>query len=97
MAGLGAQLAAITSPLSRVAIAYRVLQRLAESEPTASRPFVTGFMQMQATTDIPGIPLEHAFAAGLLTKQFEGVAEQEPLVKKAVIVKTTDGGRILIG
>jgi hypothetical protein len=27
-------------------------------------------MQMQATTDIPGIPLEHAFAAGLLTKQF---------------------------
>ncbi|MGT2476651.1 hypothetical protein [Paraburkholderia terrae] len=58
---------------------------------------VTGFMQMQATTDIPGIPLEHAFAAGLLTKQFEGVAEQEPLVKKAVIVKTTDGGRLLIG
>lgn len=54
-------------------------------------------MQMQATTDIPGIQLEHAYAAGLLTKQFEGVAEQEPLVKKAVIVKTTDAGRILIG
>jgi len=58
---------------------------------------VTGFMQMQATTDIAGIPLEHAFAAGLLTKQFEAVAEQEPLVKKSVIVKTADGGRILIG
>jgi hypothetical protein len=35
---------------------------------------VTGFIQRHATTDIPGIPLEHVFASVLLTKQFEAVA-----------------------
>jgi hypothetical protein len=58
---------------------------------------VTGFMQMQATTDIPDIQLEHVFACGLLTKQFEPVAQEQPLVQKPVIVKTTNGQRLLVG
>ncbi|KXU96517.1 hypothetical protein CR51_22845 [Caballeronia megalochromosomata] len=42
---------------------------------------VTGLIQRRATTDIPGVPLKHAFASALLTEQYEDVAREEPLVK----------------
>ncbi|MFL9886170.1 hypothetical protein PQR66_24230 [Paraburkholderia agricolaris] len=57
---------------------------------------VTGFVQRQATTDIPGVPLEHVFASALLTEQFEAVAYDEPLVKKPVVVKAPHGRLVLI-
>ncbi|WP_245253872.1 hypothetical protein [Paraburkholderia sp. LEh10] len=46
-----------------------------------------GLMQIQATSDIPGIPLEHVFASALLTQQFEGVAGKEPLIKMPMVIK----------
>ena len=48
---------------------------------------VTGFIQAQASTDIPGVPLQHVFASALLTQQYEGVAKEAMLVKKLVTVR----------
>ncbi|SFU26425.1 hypothetical protein [Paraburkholderia aspalathi] len=56
----------------------------------------TGFVPLQATTDIPGVPLEHVFASALLTEQFEAVAYEELLVKKPVVVKAPHGRLVLI-
>ncbi|MFM0498407.1 hypothetical protein PQQ88_26285 [Paraburkholderia caledonica] len=57
---------------------------------------VTGYIQMQATTDINHIPLQHVFASALLTKQYEDVAEKETLVKKPVVVQRADGNGVVI-
>jgi hypothetical protein len=56
----------------------------------------TGFVQRQATTDIPGVPLERVFACALLTEQFEKVAYEEPLVKKLTVVKSSRGAFVLV-
>ncbi|KER69926.1 hypothetical protein HR51_20990 [Burkholderia cepacia] len=56
---------------------------------------VTGFIQTHATTDIPGVPLEHVFASALLTEQYEEVAREEPLVKKLVTVRAGQWSYIL--
>ncbi|OYD73838.1 hypothetical protein [Paraburkholderia hospita] len=57
---------------------------------------VTGYVQMQATTDIDHISLKHVFASALLTKQYADVAEQETLVKKPVIIQRADGQGVVI-
>ncbi|MFP3588523.1 hypothetical protein SCB29_33550 [Paraburkholderia sp. SIMBA_055] len=57
---------------------------------------VTGYIQMQATTDINHIPLQHVFASALLTKQYEDVAEKATLVKKPVVVQRADGNGVVI-
>lgn len=57
---------------------------------------VTGYVQMQATTDIDDIPLQHVFASALFTKQYHGVADKEPLIKKPVIVHTADGQGVVV-
>jgi hypothetical protein len=62
----------------------------------AMTSLVTGFVQMRATTDIPGVPLQHVFASALLTSQFEEVAHERPLIEKPVIVKAPLGTRILV-
>jgi len=59
---------------------------------------VTGFVQMQATTDIPHIPLQHVFASVLLTEQYKDVAGKEPAVKRPIVALRADGmGAVVLG
>ncbi|WP_321845869.1 hypothetical protein [Paraburkholderia bannensis] len=79
---------------------YRAAPR---REPTAHDLYemvglVTGYVQMQATTDFEHIPLQRVFASVLLTEQYEGVASHEPMVKKPVMVLRPDGmGATILG
>lgn len=57
---------------------------------------LTDIVRDRATTDIPGVPLQHAFASALLTKQFEEVSQQETKVKKLVVVKGVNGALVLM-
>ncbi|MEX3785800.1 hypothetical protein [Paraburkholderia sp. BR14374] len=48
----------------------------------------SGLLQVQATTDIPGIPLRHVLSSAILTKRLEPFVNQRPPVRKPVPIKT---------
>jgi len=49
----------------------------------------SGLLQMQATSDIPGMALQHVLAGAVLTRRLEPFVHQRPLVKKPVVVKAS--------
>lgn len=47
----------------------------------------SGLLQLQATTDIPGIPLQHVLSSPILTKRLEPFVNEQPPLREPVPIK----------